>query len=193
MKKNNLILVFSLLMLFASALSVYGAEAVKPVTQVKPAPKVKPVVPQAQPVAQAQPAKPGISQPDAKASALAPVAQTPENVYNYNPLGKPDPFRPFVDIEIAAVKKEKETKKDSIFPLQRAEVESFKLVGIVGDQARRVAVVEDSAKKYYPVFIGTRIGLHDGKVTDILTDRMTVDELDGKKIKRIVLKLRKNI
>ena len=187
MKKNNLIPVFSLLMLFASALSVYGAEAVKPVPQVKPAPQVKPVVPQAQPV------KPGISQPDAKASALAPVAQTPENVYNYNPLGKPDPFRPFVDIEIAAVKKEKEAKKDSIFPLQRSEVESFKLVGIVGDQARRVAVVEDSAKKYYPLFIGTRIGLHDGKVTDILTDRVTVDELDGKKIKRIVLKLRKNI
>jgi len=187
MKKNNLIMVFSLLMLFASALSVYGAEAVKPV------PQVKPVVPLAKPIPQAQPMKLGMTPSDAKTPALAPVAQTPENVYNYNPLGKPDPFRPFVDVEVAKVKKEKEAKKESIFPLQRTEVESFKLVGIIGDQTRKVAVVEDSAKKYYPIFVGTRIGLHDGKVTEILTDRVTVDELDGKKIKRIVLKLRKNI
>ena len=186
MKRNNIILTFSLLMFFASALSVYGVEAAKPVPQTKPVAQVKPVP-------QAQPLKPGIKQPDAKIPALAPVAQTPENVYNYNPLGKPDPFRPFVDIEVAAVKKDKEAKKESIFPLQRSEVESFKLVGIVGDQVRRMAVVEDSAKKYYPIFVGTKIGTHDGKVTEILADRVAVDELEGKKTKRIILKLRKNI
>ncbi|MCK7504388.1 MAG: pilus assembly protein PilP [Desulfobacterales bacterium] len=71
-------------------------------------------------------------------------------------------------------------------------VENFNLVGIAGDQIRRVAVVEDSTKKFYPLFIGTRIGLHNGKVADILADRVTVDELHGKKVKRIILKLRKN-
>ena len=30
------------------------------------------------------------------------------------------------------------------------------------------------------------------KVADILADRVTVDELHGKKVKRIILKLRKN-
>jgi len=180
MKRNKMILAFSLLLLFASSLSVYGAEAVKPGSQVKNVPLI-------------QPLKTGVAQPNAKVIALPPVTQTPENVYNYNPLGKPDPFRPFVDVEIAAVKKEKEIKKESIFPLQRTDVESFKLVGIVGDQSRRVAVVEDASRKYYPVFVGTRIGTHDGKVTEILADRVTVDEMDGKKTKRVVLKLRKNI
>ena len=123
---------------------------------------------------------------------MLPVLQTPDNTYSYNPLGKPDPFKPFVDVQITAVKKEKEGKAESIFPLQRVGVENFNLVGIVGDQIRRVAVVEDSTKKFYPLFIGTRIGLHNGKVTDILADRVTVDELHGKKVKRIILKLRKN-
>jgi type IV pilus assembly protein PilP len=108
-------------------------------------------------------------------------------------LGKPDPFKPFVDVQITAVGKGKEGKTESIFPLQREGVESFKLVGIMGDQIRRVAVVEDSAKKFYPLFIGTRIGLHSGKVTDILADRVMVDELDGKKVKKIILQLRKNL
>lgn len=174
MKKNNIILVLSLLFLLASTQIAFSADAVKP-------------------VAQAKPSQQAAVQPETKAPALPPVSQTKDNVYNYNPLGKPDPFRPFVDVEVASMKKGKEAKVESIFPLQRAEVESFKLVGIIGDQSRRVAVVEDSARKFYPVFIGTRIGTHEGKVSEILADRITVDELDGKKIKRIILKLRKNI
>ena len=127
-----------------------------------------------------------------QAPSLLPVLQTQDNTYSYRPLGKPDPFRPFVDAESTAAKKGKEGKTESIFPLQRVGVEHFNLVGIAGDQIRRVAVVEDSTKKFYPLFIGTRIGLHNGKVADILADRVTVDELHGKKVKRIILKLRKN-
>ena len=125
--------------------------------------------------------------------SLPQILQTRANAYSYNPSGKPDPFNPFVDAQITAGGKGKEGKAESIFPLQREGVESFKLVGIMGDQIRRVAVVEDSAKKFYPLFIGTRIGLHSGKVTDILADRVMVDELDGKKVKKIILQLRKNL
>lgn len=128
-----------------------------------------------------------------QAPSLPQVLQTRDNTYSYNLLGKPDPFKPFVDVQITAVGKGKEGKAESIFPLQREGVESFKLVGIMGDQIRRVAVVEDSAKKFYPLFIGTRIGLHNGKVTDILADRVMVNELDGKKVKRVILQLRKNL
>lgn len=123
-----------------------------------------------------------------------PAFPTSENMYNYNPLGKPDPFRPFVELEIAAKKKEEKDKKEtlSIFPLQRVDVENFKVVGIAGDEVRRVAIVQDATKKFYPLFLGTRMGLHSGKVMDILADRVIVDELDGKKTKRVILKLRKN-
>lgn len=97
-----------------------------------------------------------------------------------------------MDAKIAAVTKAKAAKAESIFPLQKAGVENFKVVGIMGDEIRRVAIVEDAGKKFYPLFVGTRMGLHNGKVTDILADRVIVEELDGKKTRRVVLKLRKN-
>jgi type IV pilus assembly protein PilP len=173
MKKNKTILFCIVLILFSTAICAFCIEVKKPAPQTLPPTR-------------------GTVQPPMQAPSAPQVAPAPDNAYSYNPLGKPDPFKPFIDVEIKAAKKEK-SKIESIFPLQRADVENFKLVGIVGDQERRVAVVEDSNKKFYPLFIGTRIGLHDGKVTDILADRVTVDELDGKKIKRIILKLRKNI
>ena len=40
-----------------------------------------------------------------------PLAPIPENTYSYNPLGKPDPFRPFVEVDIA-VKKDEKTNGD---------------------------------------------------------------------------------
>lgn len=121
------------------------------------------------------------------------VAPTSENVYNYNPLGKHDPFKPFIEVELATKIKE-EVKKDvsSIFPLQRVEVEKFRVVGIAGDQIRRVALVEDAAKKFYPLFIGTHIGVKKGKVLEILADRVIIEEYETNKAKRIILKLRKN-
>lgn len=93
-----------------------------------------------------------------------------------------------------AIKTKAEVKKDvsSIFPLQREEVEKFRVVGIAGDQNRRVAVVEDAAKKFYPLFIGTHIGVNKGKVLEILADRVIVEEYETSKAKRIILKLRKN-
>jgi type IV pilus assembly protein PilP len=89
--------------------------------------------------------------------------------------------------------KKKEEKKDlsSIFPLQRVATEKFRVVGIAGDQIRRVAIVEDATKKFYPLFNGTHIGLHDGKVIEIMADRVIVEEFESKKPKRIILKLHK--
>ncbi len=132
---------------------------------------------------------------DAKNSGQQPAAAavaSAESNYSYNPLGKPDPFRPFIDEEIAARKREIKKDVSSIFPLQRAEIEQFRLVGIAGDQSRRIAIVEDATKKYYPLFIGTHIGTHRGKVVEILADRVVVEERETKKAKRIILKLHKN-
>jgi Tfp pilus assembly protein PilP len=121
------------------------------------------------------------------------IAQPSESTYSYNPVGKPDPFRPFMDEEITAKKKEGKKDVSSIFPLQRAEVDQFRLVGITGDKSRWVAiVVEDATKKHYPLFVGTHIGIHRGKVVEILPDRVIVEEYETKKAKRIILKLHKN-
>lgn len=121
-----------------------------------------------------------------------PVVQARDNNYSYNPLGKPDPFRPFVEGEVTAKKKDEKKEVGSIFPLQRVSAEQFRVVGIAGDQMRRVAVVEDATKKFYPLFAGTHIGLHNGKVIEIMADRVIVEEYESKNAKRIILKLHKN-
>jgi type IV pilus assembly protein PilP len=88
-------------------------------------------------------------------------------------------------------KKEKEAVF-SIFPLQRAETDKYRVVGIAGDKDYRVAIAEDATKKFYPLLKGTRIGLHNGKVIEILGDRVIVEEYENKKAKKVILKLRKN-
>lgn len=172
MRKTTLIA----LLFFAGFLSkdiLFAAEAKKP-TPVLPA-KVAPLKPD---VPQVQPA--------------ATVAVAAGSTYSYNPVGKPDPFRPFIDDEIAAKKKVEKKGVGSIYPLQREEVDKFRLVGIAGDQNRRIAVVEDGTKKYYPLSVGTHIGVNKGKVVEILPDRVIVEEYKTKKAKRIILKLHKN-
>jgi Tfp pilus assembly protein PilP len=137
-------------------------------------------------------AAPVATQPQTQQSAPAPAAQTQENTYSYKPSMNSDPFRPFVEIEVTTKNKEEKKDLSSIFPLQRVATEKFRVVGIAGDQMRRVAIVEDMAKKFYPLFTGTHIGLHDGKVIEIMADRVIVEEHESKKAKRIILKLRKN-
>ena len=112
--------------------------------------------------------------------------------YQYYPLGKPDPFQPFVDVETAA--KKKEEKNLSVYPLERDEIEKFKLAGIVGDKLQRLAIVEtitEGKLRFYPLLKGTHIGLHKGKVVDIMADRVIVEEVEKNQTKRIILKLHK--
>ncbi len=135
----------------------------------------------------------------APAAVSAPSPPGQASSYSYHPAGKPDPFKSFIVIvdkktpkaTAAAGKKEKPL---SIFPLQRAETDKYKVVGIVGNENKRMAIVEDASKKHYPLLVGTRIGLHNGKVSEILTDRVIVEEYDddNNKEKRVILKLRKN-
>jgi Tfp pilus assembly protein PilP len=124
------------------------------------------------------------------------VVPTSIDNYSYNPSGKPDPFRPLVEAvkpEAINVKKQVAKKAEaSMFPLQRAETEKYRVVGIAGDKDHRVAIAEDSAKKFYPLLIGTHIGLYNGKVIEIMADRVIVEEYETKKAKRVILKLRRN-
>ncbi len=118
----------------------------------------------------------------------APAPAAPA-AYSYNPAGKTDPFVPFVEIDLAAKRakekkaKEEELKKRAaaskrpISPLQQTEIAQFRLVGIAGNDSQRMAIVEDGvAKKYYPLSVGTYIGLNGGRIVSILPDRLIVEE-----------------
>ncbi|MGZ6236119.1 MAG: hypothetical protein ACXWMJ_02210, partial [Syntrophales bacterium] len=55
--------------------------------------------------------------------------------YKYNPVGKPDPFKPFIEQELSLKKIDR--KSLPISPLQREGIERFRLVGISGNDHRR--------------------------------------------------------
>jgi type IV pilus assembly protein PilP len=126
------------------------------------------------------------------------LATTASPSYHYNPSGKADPFKPFMETDSAVInKKAKDLKKKEalsapkkvLSPLQQKDIDQYFLVGIAGDQHRRTAIVEDkAAKKHYPLCIGTTIGKNQGRVTQILPDRVIVEEKitdDQKRTKKI--------
>jgi len=98
--------------------------------------------------------------------------------YAYHPFGKPDPFQPFLEKEISRKKlrTQKKVKPLSIFPLQRSGVGAFRLIGIAGNEQRRTAMVTDAGGKFFPLAVGSMIGLNGGRVVQILEDRVIVEE-----------------
>jgi Tfp pilus assembly protein PilP len=164
----NIFIIIHMVFIFAYAADIKDTPA-----SVPPVPDVPaPVQPQIQQQAQAN-----------KAS---------DSNYKYYPLGKPDPFKPFIDIEINI--KKKDERKFSDYPLERAEIERFRLAGIMGDAMQRLAIVEimeEGRLRFYPLMRGTHIGLHKGKVMEIMADRVIVEEPDKSKTRRIILKLHK--
>ncbi len=91
--------------------------------------------------------------------------------FSYNPSGKADPFKPF--IELAPVKS---LRTVPLTPLQKYDISQLRLVAIISTPEGNVALVEDGTKKGYFLKKGTWIGKNDGKVTKILKDRVIVEE-----------------
>lgn len=145
--------------IFASIFLVYltfgcGGEAPPPVT-----PKVK--IPQ--PV--------GKKPEPTKVEEKKEPEKKEEKVYTYNPEGKPDPFKPFLQLTPIKV-----VRKTPLTPLQKYDISQLKLVAIINTPEGNIAMVEDSAGKGYFLKKGTEIGKNDGKVKAILNDRVVVEE-----------------
>ncbi len=107
--------------------------------------------------------------------AQTPVKKAPERVeteYSYNPAGKPDPFKPFIQLnpvrELA--------RMAPLTPLQKYELSQLKLVAIISAPEGNTALVEDSAGKGFFLKKGTLIGKNDGRVVNILKEKVIVEE-----------------
>ena len=93
--------------------------------------------------------------------------------YTYNPAGKADPFKPF--IQLTPVRDLSKTVP--LTPLQKYEISQLKLVAVISTPGGNIALVEDSTGKGYIVKRGTGIGKNDGKVTKILRDKVIIEEV----------------
>jgi type IV pilus assembly protein PilP len=152
-KKINGFLILSILLLFFIT-GCSGGTSPPPVAQkARPSPAAKP---QADPVKVAEKQEP---------------QKKLEPEYTYNPVGKADPFRPFIQLTSA-----RPSTKIPLTPLQKYDTSSLKLVAIIAAPEGSVALVEDSAGKGYFLKKGTLIGKNDGKVIKILKDRVIIEE-----------------
>jgi len=96
-----------------------------------------------------------------------------EAEYSYNPAGKPDPFKPFIQLTPARGA----SRSTPLTPLQKYEISQLKLVAIISTPDGNIAMVEDATGKGYFLKKGTWIGKNDGKVTKILKDKVIIEEV----------------
>jgi len=106
----------------------------------------------------------------AAAPVQAAVTSIKKPEYVYDPVGKRDPFKAFIE----AGKKAKAVAPAT--PLQSFDLSALKLVGVMMLPGKKVALIEDPTGKGYHVKVGTQIGLNDGVVVDILNDEVVVEE-----------------
>jgi type IV pilus assembly protein PilP len=98
---------------------------------------------------------------------------------SYNPSGKIDPFAPLVKDEPAKAlqaEKSKGEKREPTTPLELVDLSQLKLTAIIRTPTGLKAMVEESTGKGYIVGMGTYMGIHSGKVVNILKDRVVVEE-----------------
>ena len=96
-----------------------------------------------------------------------------EAEYAYDPTGKTDPFKPFIQMGTG----KGYSRNALLTPLQKYEISQLKLVAIILDPKGNVALIEDSLGKGYVLKKGTGIGKNDGKVTKILKDKIIIVEI----------------
>lgn len=103
----------------------------------------------------------------------AKVAEKKEEAeYSYNPAGKPDPFKPFIQLVSKGG-----SRTAPFTPLQKFDISQLKLVAIISTSEGNIALVEDATGKGYFLKKGTWIGKNDGKVTKIFKDKVIIEEV----------------
>ena len=93
--------------------------------------------------------------------------------YVYNPQGKMDPFRPFVD---ALASKQQQRPEVPLTPLQKFGITQLKLVGIIRGNSETRALIQDPSNKGYIIDVGTLIGPNWGKVVEITPSQVIIVE-----------------
>ncbi len=124
-----------------------------------------PVVRRPAPKAEAKPVE------TAPSEAVKPEKEPPV-VTLYDPVGKRDPFVPFIKVVAKAVRGD----LSSLPPLQRYDLGELKFVGVIWGAGLRKALVEDAEGKGYTIGVGTKIGSSGGVVTRITENEIVVKE-----------------
>lgn len=99
----------------------------------------------------------------------------------YRPEGRLDPFEPLFKKEPVAApqvdqRKTQTKRRIPRTPLEMVALSQLKLVGVILSPKENKALVEETSGKGYVVKVGTYIGNRNGKIVEILSDRIIVAE-----------------
>lgn len=131
----------------------------------------------------------GVSK-SALASILGITQQSKKKTEGYDPSGKIDPFEPLFKPpkpeeappeeepaeESETADKPRKKRRIPRTPLEKMDLNQLKLVGIIRAESGNRALVEEASGKGYIISKGTYIGIHSGQVSEILKDRVVVEE-----------------
>lgn len=148
-------------------------------------------------VNQAIAAIPEQEQVEKQDSTAGESAPSPAEIFKYELLGRPDPFVPFIEPQVATKLDPNEIVDEDVelTGMQLFEPGQLKLVAVLFAADKRTAMVEDVTGKGYVIHEGVLIGRH-GVVSQITTDQVIVTETTrtraGKEITNtIVMRLKK--
>ena len=130
---------------------------------------------------------------DKAAKAVAPVPDNPVQMqsdqtqmsqlqpvsykYEYDPAGRRDPFMSTLDINKRKRTESEEGKpKRALSPLELQDISTIKLIAILSDGKKTYAGVTLPDGRSFTLRVGTPIGLNDGRVADIKSDRVIIKE-----------------
>lgn len=124
------------------------------------------------------------------ATATTAIAETQPPEYSYDPQGRRDPFAPII------VQAEQKARAGNLSPLERYDLNQFKMTGVVWGGFGYNAMIEGPDGKGYFIRVGTVIGPNKGVVKKITQQTMVVEEKyktfsGGTERKEIVIQLRK--
>jgi len=93
----------------------------------------------------------------------------------YSAEGKIDPFLPLFSEGTESGAGEDQPKRE-LTPLEKIDLSQLRLVAILRARSGNRAMVEDATGKGYILSSGIYVGMSSGKVTEILEDRVVVEE-----------------
>ena len=106
-----------------------------------------------------------------QATATTTTAEAPQQPeYSYNPQGRRDPFAPII------VLSEQKSRSGNRSPLERYDLNEFKLTGVVWGGFGYNAMIESPDGKGYFVRVGTIIGPNKGVIKKITQQTIVVEE-----------------
>jgi Tfp pilus assembly protein PilP len=120
----------------------------------------------------AMPNKPSLESQKPLPGPVAPISTV---VGGYVPEGKIDPFVPLLKDDPFKVLPDAK-KREPTTPLERVDLSQLKLTAIIRTPSGYKAMVEETTGKGYIITVGTYVGIHSGKVTNIMKDRIIVEE-----------------